>query len=123
MRVSPISITLLLVVSGWGATPDSSLQDLLSRMDQAASSFKAMSSKVKYVTHTAVLDDNSEEGGSVLMKKVRANLVQGLIDFTSPDRRTVTIEQRKVQIYTPNMKTLQIFDGNSDMKPWFGVKN
>ena len=110
MRVSRISIILLLIVNGWGATPDSSLQDLLSRMDQAATSFQAMSSKVKYVTHTAVLDDNSEEGGTVLMKKVRANLVQGLIDFTTPDRRTVTIEQRKVQIYTPNMKTVQIFD-------------
>ena len=110
MRVSRILITLLLVVNGWGATPDSSLQDLLSRMNQAASSFQAMSAKVKYVTHTAVLDDNSEEGGSVLMKKIRSNLVQGLIDFTTPDRRTVTIEQRKVQIYTPNMKTVQIFD-------------
>lgn len=79
-------------------------------MDQAAASFQSMSSKVKYVTHTAVLDDNSEETGTVLMKKVRANLVQGLIDFVTPDKRTVTIEHRKVQIYYPKMKTVQIFD-------------
>ncbi len=110
MKVSRMTLVLLLVMSSWGATADSSLQDLLSRMNQSASSFQAMSAKVKYVTHTAVLDDNSEEGGSVLMQKVHANLVQGLIDFTVPDRRTVTIEHRKVQIYTPNMKTLQIFD-------------
>ncbi|MDQ2948658.1 MAG: outer membrane lipoprotein carrier protein LolA [Acidobacteriota bacterium] len=110
MDFTRITPALLIMATGWAATPDRDLQDLLSRMDQAAGSFQAMSANVKYVTHTAVLDDNSEEGGSVLMKKVRANLVQGLIDFTTPDRRTVTIEQRKVQIYTPNMKTVQIFD-------------
>jgi outer membrane lipoprotein-sorting protein len=110
MKAIRITSALLLTVPAWGAAPDASLQDLLSRMDQAATSFVAMSANVKYVTHVAVLDDNSQEGGTVLMKKVRANLVQGLIDFTSPDRRTVTIEQRKIQIYTPNMKTVQIFD-------------
>ncbi len=110
MNVTRIAPALLLMATGWGATPDSGLQDLLGRMDQAAGSFQAMSANVKYVTHTAVLDDNSDEGGTVLMKKVRANLVQGLIDFITPDRRTVTIEQRKVQVYTPNMKTVQIFD-------------
>ncbi|MDQ6760354.1 MAG: hypothetical protein M3Z32_10905, partial [Acidobacteriota bacterium] len=85
MKSSRVPLLLLFAMSSWGATADNSLQDLLSRMDQSATSFEAMSAKVKYVTHTAVLDDNSEEGGSVLMKKIHANLVQGLIDFTSPD--------------------------------------
>ncbi|MGI8745621.1 MAG: LolA family protein [Bryobacteraceae bacterium] len=110
MKVFRITPALLLAISGWAESPDNGLQDLLSRMDQAAASFQSMSSKVKYITHTAVLDDNSEEGGTVLMKKIRASLVQGLIDFTTPDQRTVTIEQRKVQIYYPKIKTVQIFD-------------
>lgn len=99
-----------MVLPGWAATPDNGLQDLLSRMDQAASSFQSMSAKVKYVTHTAVLNDNSEEAGTVLMKKVHAGLMQGLTDFTLPDRRTVAINQRKIQVYYPKIKTVQIFD-------------
>jgi outer membrane lipoprotein-sorting protein len=110
MRVIRITSALLIVMSCRAATEENALQDLLSRLDQAAASFQSMSSRVKYVTHTAVLDDNSEEGGTVVMKKVRANLVQGLIDFITPDKRTVTIEQRKVQIYYPKIKTVQIFD-------------
>lgn len=94
----------------WAAGPDNGLQDLLSRMDQAASSFQSMSAKVKYVTHTSVLNDNSEEAGTVLMRKLHANLMQGLTDFTSPDRRTVSIQQRKLQVYYPKIKTVQIFD-------------
>jgi|SRR5947209_14117555 len=110
MKVIRITSAFLISVSGWAATADPSLQDLLARMDEAAGSFHSMSANVKYVTHTAVLDDNSDEGGTVVMKKVRANLVQGLIDFTVPDRRTVTIEQRKVQIYYPKIKTVQVID-------------
>lgn len=94
----------------WAAGPDNGLQDLLSRMDQAASSFQSMSAKVKYVTHTSVLNDTSEEAGTVLMRKLHANLMQGLTDFTSPDRRTVSIQQRKLQVYYPKIKTVQIFD-------------
>ncbi len=46
------------------------LHDLLARMDKAASSFKAMSGKVTYVTHTDVLNDDSKETGIVVMKKL-----------------------------------------------------
>jgi outer membrane lipoprotein-sorting protein len=110
MRVIQITPALLIALTGWAAAPDNGLQDLLSRMDQAAASFQSMSAKVKYVTHTAVLNDDSEEAGTVLMKKIRPGLMQGLTEFTMPDRRTVSIEQRKIQVYYPKIKTVQVFD-------------
>src|SRR5437016_8949132 len=109
MRVTQLILVSLIALNSQAANPDNGLQDLLGRMDQAAASFQSMSTKVKYLTHTAVLNDNSDEAGTVLMKKVRANLVQGLIDFTYPDHRTVVIEQRKVQVYYPKIKTVQVF--------------
>lgn len=110
MKVTNLTCALVAAASTWAAAPDNGLQDLLGRMDQAASSFQSMSAQVKYVTHTAVLNDNSEEAGTVLMKKLRPGLMQGLTDFTSPDRRTVSIEQRKIQVYYPKIKTVQVFD-------------
>jgi outer membrane lipoprotein-sorting protein len=110
MRVIQLTAAFLIANCVWAATPDNGLQDLLSRMDQAASSFQSMSANVKYITHTAVLNDNSEESGTVLMKKIRPGLMQGLTDFILPDRRTVFIDQRKIQVYYPKIKTVQIFD-------------
>src|ERR1700736_5637347 len=110
MRAIQLTVALLIALCGSAATPDNGLQDLLSRMDQAAASFQSMSANVKYITHTAVLNDNSEESGTVLMKKVRPGLMQGLTDFILPDRRAVFIDQRKIQVYYPKIKTVQIFD-------------
>ena len=92
------------------ATAKESLQDLLARMDKAAAGFQAMTANVNYVTHTAVIDDDTKESATVLMRKVRPNEVQGRIDFLKPDPRTVVFEQRKAQVYLPKAKTLQVFD-------------
>lgn len=94
------------------AFADENVQDVLTRMDKAAAGFKAMTASVTYLTHTDVLNDNSTETGSVTMKKIRAGEVQGKVEFTSPDRKTVTIEKRRVQEYLPKINTLQIFDLN-----------
>src|SRR5271170_1685707 len=77
------------------------LQQILSRMDKAASDFKSMTAQVTHLTHTDVLNDDSSETGAVTMKKVQPGEVQGRLDFTSPDLKTITIEKRRVQEYFP----------------------
>jgi hypothetical protein len=46
-----------------------SLNDVLSRMDQAAVKFRAMSSGLRETEHTDVLDDTTVKEGSVKMIK------------------------------------------------------
>src|ERR1700676_3062082 len=84
--------------------------DLLQRLDSAATHFQSMSATVTYLTHTDVIDENITETGSVVMKKVAPGEVQGLINFTAPNQRSVTFEKRNVQIYYPKIKTLQVYD-------------
>ncbi len=84
--------------------------ELLQRFDGGAGRFQAMSARVTYVTHTEVLNEDSTESGDVMMKKLAAGEVQGLINFTAPNRRSVTFEKRKVQVYYPKINTLQIYD-------------
>ena len=86
------------------------LQEILSRMDKAASEFKAMTAQVTHVTHTDVLNEDTTEAGTAIMKKVQPGEVQARIDFTSPDLKTVTIEKRRVQIYLRKINTLQQVD-------------
>src|SRR5262249_40351593 len=65
---------------------------------------------VTYVTHTDVLNEDTTETATVVMKKVQNGEVAGRVDFTSPDVKTVAFEKRRVQIYYPKIKTLQIYD-------------
>ena len=98
----------------WGAAAvaatNDNLQQVLARMDKAAKDFKSMTAHVTYVQHTEVLNENDTETGTATMKKVQAGEVQGLVDFTSPDRKTITFEKRHLQEYLPKIKTVQVFD-------------
>ena len=85
--------------------------EMIARMNKAAEAFKAMTAEVTYLTHTDVLNDNSTESGSVVMKKVLPGEVQGLIDFTkTADKRTVTFEKRRVRVFYPKTKIVQEYD-------------
>src|ERR1700722_20681626 len=66
------------------AAANDNLQQVLSRMDKAAADFKAMTAQVTYVTHTDVLNDNSTETGTAIMKKVQPGEVQAPIQFYPP---------------------------------------
>jgi outer membrane lipoprotein-sorting protein len=109
-RLRGFVVCLALAVPATLAAANDTLQQVLARMDKAANEFKSMTAQVTYVTHTDVLNDNTTETGTVTMKKVQPGEVQGLVDFTSPDHKIVTIEKRRVQEYLPKIKTLQVFD-------------
>jgi outer membrane lipoprotein-sorting protein len=109
-RLRGFVVCLILAAPATLAAANDNLQQVLGRMDKAASEFKSMTAQVTYVTHTDVLNDNTTETGSVTMKKVQPGEVQGLVDFTSPDRKTITFEKRRIQEYLPKIKTVQVFD-------------
>jgi outer membrane lipoprotein-sorting protein len=106
---SRVLTTLLFLVTLAAApvTPPDAWPSIQARMDKAASEFKAMTASGTYVTHTDVLDENSTEKGTMVMKKVQAGEVQGLINFLSADKRTYSFEKDKFRIYLPKVNTIQ----------------
>lgn len=113
MKIRFASVATFLLLSALvvsAALARDPLDELKARMDATAARFQSMTAKVKYLSHTEVLDDNSVETGSVVMKKVMAGDVQGKIDFVTPDPKIVAIAQRRLQIYYPKMKTVQNVD-------------
>ncbi len=92
------------------AKSSDNLQDVLQRMDRAAGEFKAMTAQVTYITNTDVLNENTTESATVVMKKVQSGEVQGRVDFTAPDVKSVAFEKRRVQVFYPKINTLQIYD-------------
>jgi outer membrane lipoprotein-sorting protein len=109
MRARSLTIFLLgnLLMA---APPLPGLQEVIARMDKAAVEFKSMKAHVVYVTHTDVLNEDNTETGTAVMKKVRPGEVQDLVDFVTPDKKTVTFDKHRVQVYLPKLNTLQVFD-------------
>jgi hypothetical protein len=85
-------------------------QDMLARMDKAAPTFRAMTAQVTYVTHTDVLNEDNTETGTAVMEKVQPGEVEGLVDFVSPDPHQLRIEKRRLEIYRPKIKQLEVYD-------------
>jgi len=101
---------LMISLSAAPVTPSDAVPAILARMDKAASGFKNMTARATYVIHTDVINEDSTEAGTVVMKKVRAGEVQGLIDFVGLDKRTVAFENRRLRIYYPKMNIIHEFD-------------
>ena len=86
-----------------------SLSAVLARMDQGAAAFHGMAADVVMVTHTAILDDNTTENGTIKMEKSKSG-TEALIDFTSEtNRRTIAFLDKTIQLYFPKLNLVQIY--------------
>jgi len=78
-------------------------------MDQGAAAFHGMAADVVMVTHTAILDDNTTENGTIKMEKSKSG-TEALIDFTSEtNRRTIAFLDKTIQLYFPKLNLVQIY--------------
>jgi outer membrane lipoprotein-sorting protein len=109
-RLRGFVVCLMLAVPSTLAAADDMVQQILARMDKAAGEFKAMTAQVTHLEHTDVLNEDTTESGTVTMKKVQPGEVLERVDFTVPDRKTITFEKRHVQEYLPKINTLQVYD-------------
>jgi len=103
MTRAPLHLVLfgslvLFTASTWAA----SLQETLTRMDQAAAKFTSLSADVRKVTHTGVINEDTEDNGTVQMKRPKRNEIRMLLEIKPPDPKQVYIDSKKVQIFFPN---------------------
>lgn len=106
-RVAALSFACSLVPS---CALCSTLEQVLALMDTASASFRDMSAKLKRIDHTAVIDDTTEETGTVRMKRSGSREMRMLTEFDEPDRRTVAFADRKAEVYYPKIRTVQVYD-------------
>src|SRR5579872_7346734 len=103
-------LTSLLLTSVSGQTLDGALN----RLDHAGSQFKGMMASFKQVKHTAIVNEDSPSSGTIKIKKIKRNPppddILGLLDFEAPDKKVVALNGKTVDIYLPNIKTVQEID-------------
>lgn len=99
-------LTLLFAVSLCSAT---SSEEVLQRLDQAASKFTGMTASVSRTTYTKVLDEKAVETGTMNLRK-NGKEVRVLISLEKPDEKLVSFRGRKAEVYFPKLKTVQEWD-------------
>jgi len=117
MQLRNFTVFLFLGLATAAHSRSESLQQVLQRMDRAAADFKAMTAQVTYVTHTDVLNEDSKETGTAILKKMQADDVQGLVEFVTPDRKAVSFEKHAMRVYYPKINTIQAFDIDKTADP------
>ncbi|MGH9660960.1 MAG: LolA family protein [Bryobacteraceae bacterium] len=98
-----------------------SLGDVLVKMDQAASAFRGLSASVRRVAHTHVINEDSVESGTMLVKRSKGGDLRMLIELRDPDPRTLAFRGRKLEVFYPKILTVQEFDagGNRRLEQFF----
>ena len=86
------------------------MQELQARIDQAASSFRGMTAKIRRISYTAVIKDTSEESGNISMKAGKPKEMQVRVDFLTPDVKSWAFRGRKAELFIPKINTVQEYD-------------
>lgn len=79
-------------------------------MDKGAAGFRGITAKLRQVSHTAIINDTTEESGTITLYRPKPKDLRMLVEFTKPDVRAVTYANRKAQIYYPKLNVVQEYD-------------
>ena len=116
MRLFPLAFVLsstvtIVVAPHFGAlAADNSLQAVFTRMDQASAKFKGLKAETKKLSHTAVINEDSIDTGTIVVKVPKPHELRMLIDFQQPDPKKVRVDGTKVEIYYPKTNIVQEID-------------
>jgi outer membrane lipoprotein-sorting protein len=87
-----------------------SLPATLARIDQGAANFHGLSADLKKISHTAVINEDTTDIGTILVKRPKPNDIRMLIDIKQPDAKQAAIDGRKAEIFYPKINTVQEWD-------------
>src|SRR5213594_3685528 len=107
--MTPIRCIALLCVLPLSNAGAATLDAILARMDQSAVTFKAMSAKVRQISHVDVIKEDNVSEGTVHMKRAKRD-AQFLAEFTLPDPKSFALSGAKLELYYPRLKTVEEYN-------------
>jgi outer membrane lipoprotein-sorting protein len=84
------------------------LQEILSHINETSKRLKTLSANLEYTKVTVVVNDKSTEVGQIFYGNGKPPEV--LIDFKSPDPKTILLKKNKAEIYLPSVNEIQEYN-------------
>src|SRR5213594_3718442 len=121
-RVSTINMhsTVLMFAALLAAAPTEGPDQLLARMDRNAATFRSMKAKLRHLSYVAVLKEDDVKTGTIGMKRTKRDAMV-LVEFTAPDAKAVAVAGTKVEIYLPNLKTVEEYDFGKNVEKYLAL--
>ena len=113
MKTLDAKLTLIIcivVVSGAASGWAQSTAEIFSRLDRAAPSFMGATATIRVTTHTAVINEDETQTGTVAVKRVGANELHFLINFTGENAQSVALKGKTLEIYYPKLNTIREYN-------------
>ena len=93
-----------------GVAAEGTLESTLAKMDQAAATFKDLTADLSRTHHTAVINEDTEDLGEILIKRTRPHELLMRFDIVRPDPRQIAVDSHRAEVYFPKSQTVQIYD-------------
>jgi outer membrane lipoprotein-sorting protein len=103
-------LSAVVLVCAGGLSAASSLEAILARSDQTAAVFKGLTANLKKVSHTAVINEDTTDIGTITVQRVNPRDVRMLMQIREPDPKDAAIHDHKAEVYYPKTQTVQEFD-------------
>lgn len=106
LRFGAVAFIIASIVNGQGQ----STADIFSRLDQAAHSFTSATATIRVTTHTAIINEDDTQIGTVTVKRNFPTDLHFLITFTGQDAQSLAFRGDTLQIYYPRLNTVREYD-------------
>jgi outer membrane lipoprotein-sorting protein len=83
------------------------LNDTFARMDKTAPQLKSVTAGINRDVHTAIIDDDEIDNGTLRMKRDKTHGVLMVIELTGKAAKTVALDESEVVIYNPKINSAQ----------------
>ena len=101
-----LSVFLLTAVAA-AADP---LDAVFARIDAAAKTFKGMTADISDTQHTALVDENDVQTGTIKLLRVKPDVTRLLVNLKgSGGTRTIALDGQEAKTYNPKTNTLDVF--------------
>ncbi len=111
LRVTVIAVLgSALALAAPGRAAGAELQATLARMDQAAPIFKDLTANLKRTHHTAVINEDTEDKGTIYLRRPKPHELLMKVEIKEPDAKQVAVDTRTAQVYYPKSQTWDVYD-------------
>jgi outer membrane lipoprotein-sorting protein len=113
-----ILLVVLCTVVGTMNLSAENLETILTHMDEAALTFKAISADMQMTTFTKIINDQTVQTGTLKMQRQKEKGTRAILDFSGQgDASIVSFSNHTVRIYYPKLNSYQNYDlgKNSDV--------
>jgi outer membrane lipoprotein-sorting protein len=103
-RIVTIALALALPLAA------QTLNDTFALMNKTASQLKSITAGINRDVHTAIINDDEIDQGTIRMKREKSHGTLMLIELTGNAAKTVALDDSTVTIYNPKIKDAQEFN-------------